>query len=86
MKQTVGGKFGELFFDHEGYVVNEWLHYLPIYDALIPYVGSDVQTREIGVSRGGSLALQRKALGVRATMFGIDIAPQMCRSPPRGHS
>ncbi len=31
---------------------------------------------EIGVSKGGSLALWRKALGDRATIFGIDIDPK----------
>ena len=28
MAQTVGGKFGGLFFEHDGDVVNKWLHYL----------------------------------------------------------
>ena len=31
---------------------------------------------EIGVSKGGSLALWRKALGEKATIFGIDIDPK----------
>ena len=77
MAQTVGGKFGGLFFEHDGDVVNKWLHYLPIYDALVlPYAGSDVRMLEIGVSKGGSLALWRKALGEKATIFGIDIDPK----------
>jgi cephalosporin hydroxylase len=77
MAETAESKFGGLFFEHDGDVVNKWVHCLPIYDALIlPYAGSDVRMLEIGVSKGGSLALWRKALGGRATIFGIDIDPK----------
>lgn len=77
MAQADGSKFGSLFFEHNGDIVNKWLHYLPIYDnRVLPYAGSGVRMLEIGVSKGGSLALWRKALGERATIFGIDIDPK----------
>lgn len=70
-------KFADLFFEHDGDVIHKWVHYLPVYDRLVlPYAGSNVRMLEIGVSKGGSLALWRKALGDGATIFGIDIDPK----------
>ena len=43
---------------------------------MLPYAGSNVRMLEIGVSKGGSLALWRKALGDGAVIFGIDIDPK----------
>jgi hypothetical protein len=71
------GTLAKLFFEHEGDVIHKWVHYLPIYESLVlPCAGSDVRMLEIGVSKGGSLALWREALGAKATIFGIDINPK----------
>ncbi len=66
----------ELFWANDGPVVHKWHHYLPIYDRyLTPLRGRPVRMLEIGVSRGGSMALWRKFLGPDAVLFGIDIDP-----------
>lgn len=71
------GKVAELFFGNAGPLAFKWLHYLPIYDGLLEsYVGTDVRMLEIGVYQGGSLALWRRYLGERATIFGVDINPE----------
>jgi Methyltransferase domain len=66
----------ELFWSNDGPIVHKWHHYLPIYDRyLTPWRGRPVRMLEIGVSRGGSMALWRKFLGPDAVLFGIDIDP-----------
>jgi Methyltransferase domain len=70
------GRYAEIFFAHEGPPVQKWLHYFSVYDQILaPYIGSKVRMLEIGVSKGGSLALWRKLLGREAVIFGIDINP-----------
>ena len=77
LREENKSKFADLFFEHDGDLVHKWVHYLPIYNSLVlPYAGSSVRMLEIGVSKGGSLALWRKALGDRAIIFGIDIDPK----------
>ena len=74
------GHVAKLFFEHEGPIVNKWLHYLPVYDRVLsPHVGSKVRMLEIGVSRGGSLEMWRKFFGPDAVLFGIDINPECAR-------
>jgi cephalosporin hydroxylase len=70
------GRCAEIFFANKGPIIHKWLHYLAVYDQIFaPYVGSKVKMLEIGVSKGGSLALWRKFLGHEAVIFGIDIDP-----------
>lgn len=65
-----------LFWANEGPIVHKWHHYLPIYDRyLTAWRGRPVRMLEIGVSRGGSMALWRQFLGPDAVLFGIDIDP-----------
>lgn len=71
------GRVADLFFSNTGPVVHKWLHYLPIYDTLLKeHVGTNVRMLEIGVYRGGSLALWRNFLGERATIYGVDVVPE----------
>ena len=57
-----------------GYPLDKWVHYFPIYDRhLAHYRGLPVRVLEIGVYRGGGLALLRHYLGPDAKLVGIDI-------------
>jgi hypothetical protein len=57
-----------------GYPLDKWPHYFPIYDDhLRSYRGLPVRVLEIGVYRGGGLAMLRHYLGDQATFVGIDI-------------
>jgi hypothetical protein len=70
------GPLEQMFWDNQGPAVHKWLHYLPLYDRyLAPYRERPVRMLEIGVFKGGSLALWRRYLGPAATIFGIDIDP-----------
>lgn len=72
-----------LFFDHEGYLIHKWTHYLAAYDqefgpfrlGVLQPDGSrrPVRMLEIGVSNGGSLQLWRSYFGPEASIWGIDI-------------
>ena len=77
MADRYSGQVAKLFFENEGPIVEKWLHYLPIYDQMLgSHVGSKVRMVEIGVNRGGSLAMWRKFFGPDAVLFGIDINPE----------
>ena len=68
--------FEGLFWSNTGPIVHKWHHYLPIYERYFaPYKDKAPKFLEIGVSKGGSLALWRKYFGADATIFGIDIDP-----------
>ena len=64
----------DIFWDHKGPIIDKWLHYLPIYDRYFArFRYAPVRILEIGVSKGGSLAMWRKYFGGSAIIFGIDI-------------
>jgi hypothetical protein len=70
-------EIGRLFFANQGRVVHKWLQYFPVYERhLADYRGTDFKMLEIGVFKGGSIALWRDYFGSEATIFGIDIDPQ----------
>ncbi len=72
--------FEDLFWTHDGPVVDKWHHYLPLYDRyLTAWRNTPVRMLEIGVSRGGSLKMWRKYFGPDAVIFGIDIDPRCAR-------
>jgi hypothetical protein len=76
MAETVGGKFGGLFFESD--VVNKWLHCLPIYDALIlPYAGSDVRMREIGVSGADHLLFGARLWALQLRFLASTLTPNL---------
>jgi hypothetical protein len=65
------------FYENIGSAVHKWRHYLDIYDRYLSYYcGKPVSILEIGVSRGGSLAMWRRYFGEDAKIFGIDINPE----------
>ncbi len=79
------GRLAKIFFSNRGQVIHKWVHYLEIYERhLARFRDTPVRMLEIGVSKGGSLAMWRQYFGGRATIFGIDIDPQCvhCVSPP----
>jgi hypothetical protein len=70
-----------IFFQNQGRVIHKWLHYFEIYEQYFSrYRGSDFKMLEIGVSKGGSLAMWRSYFGPRATIYGIDVNPDS--TPP----
>ena len=72
--------FEGIFWSNEGTVVHKWHHYLPIYEKYFsPYRDASPKFLEIGVSKGGSLALWRRYFGSKATIFGID-RDQACQA------
>lgn len=69
------------FFDQRtsGPGIWKWLHYFDIYHRhLAPFRGRTVNMVEIGVYSGGSLDMWLDYFGDRATIHGVDIAPE-CR-------
>lgn len=73
------GDLLDIYADHEGSIIHKWHHYIPIYDRYFSkYRGTKVRFLEIGVYKGGSLAMWRKYLGPDAIIYGIDI-DESCR-------
>ena len=62
------------FMTHEGYPMDKWAHYFPIYDRHFSwYANKSVTFLEIGVARGGSLQMWQRFFGPLAKIVGIDI-------------
>lgn len=60
----------------DGRLVDKWVHYFDVYHrALGKYRGTSPRVLEIGVYRGGGLALWRSYFGPGAAVVGIDIDP-----------
>jgi hypothetical protein len=66
---------------------HKWHHYFPIYEsAFARYRGRPIKFLEIGVYRGGSMALWRRYFHREATIVGIDIDPRCARyADPAAH-
>jgi cephalosporin hydroxylase len=70
-------KFADLFYAHQGRLVDKWEHYFPIYDKhFAKYQDKPVRVLEIGVSHGGSLQLWKQYFGAKAEIIGLDIDPR----------
>lgn len=75
------------FLTNEGDVIHKWVHYFPIYERYFePWRNKSLTFLEIGVARGGSLQMWRRALGPLATIVGVDIDPKCLRHQSPGIS
>jgi cephalosporin hydroxylase len=62
------------FMTHDGKLVHKNAHYFPIYERhFAPWRNRSVTFLEIGVARGGSLALWQRFFGPLSKIIGIDI-------------
>jgi hypothetical protein len=69
------GDLADIYADMEN--IHKWTHYLPIYESAFgPYRDRPIRMLEIGVFRGGSLAMWRKYLHPESVIVGIDIDPE----------
>jgi hypothetical protein len=68
------GELERVFYKTDN--VHKWLHYLPIYEqAMAGLRGRAGRILEIGVARGGSLAMWRRYFGPATVIVGVDINP-----------
>jgi hypothetical protein len=59
-----------------GPALDKWVHYFPVYHRhLERFRGTAVRVLEIGVYRGGGLAMWRHYFGPDATVVGLDVDP-----------
>lgn len=71
------GEIERFFWENDAEVIDKWHHYLPIYDRhFLPFKDKEIRFLEIGVHRGGSMAMWRSYFGDAATIFGVDIDPR----------
>jgi cephalosporin hydroxylase len=71
------GPLAEMFLANAGRSVWKWAHYFDVYEQHFSrFRGTPVRMLEIGVYKGGSLAMWRRYFGARATIFGVDIKPE----------
>lgn len=62
------------FLGNQGKAIHKWTHYFPIYERhFAPWRGRTLTFLEVGVAKGGSLAMWRRYFGPLATVVGIDI-------------
>ena len=70
------GDLLDIYTTTTGSHVHKWHHYLPLYERYFgPWRKPGLRFLEIGVSRGGSLAMWRRYFGPDAVIFGVDIDP-----------
>jgi SAM-dependent methyltransferase len=70
------GALKDLFDRGTGGNCHKWEHYFEIYERYFgKFVGTTCTYLEIGVQRGGSLALMKEYLGPGAKIVGIDVDP-----------
>jgi limonene-1,2-epoxide hydrolase len=65
--------------------VDRWHHYFDVYHRhLAPFRGQSPTVLEIGVQKGGSLAMWRDYFGAGARIFGLDVDPACAARAPDG--
>jgi hypothetical protein len=68
------------FLTNDERVIHKWVHYFPIYERHFSwYRNKSLTFLEIGVARGGSLAMWQRFFGPLARIVGIDIE-ERCKS------
>jgi hypothetical protein len=68
------------FLTNDDNLIHKWVHYFPAYEKHFqPWRNRAMTFLEIGVSRGGSLAMWQRYFGPRAKIVGIDINPDCKR-------
>lgn len=66
------------FLNNPGRMIHKWMHYFEVYDRhLSRFRSTDVNLVEIGVYQGGSLQMWKHYFGGRATIWGVDINPEV---------
>ena len=72
--QRERSEISRLFFNHEGRLVDKWIHYLDVYECELPRFKDHSPTLiEIGIYQGGSLEMWRHYFGEKAILAGIDV-------------
>lgn len=76
-RELAGNPLYALFLaGRDGLLLDKWVHYFEVYHrALEKYRGTSPRVLEIGVYRGGGLALWRSYFGPGAVVVGIDVDP-----------
>jgi hypothetical protein len=65
------------FLTNDGKIIHKWVHYFPIYERHFAwYRNRSLTFLEVGVSKGGSLAMWQRYFGPLARIVGIDIDPR----------
>ena len=65
-----------LYAEHQGYVLDKWTSYLPVYDRwLSSYQDTPIRLLEVGVQNGGSLQVWAKYFASAKKIVGCDINP-----------
>lgn len=68
------------FLLNDGKIIHKWAHYFPVYERHFSWFRNKSLTfLEVGVFKGGSLAMWQRYFGPLAKIVGIDINPD-CRS------
>jgi SAM-dependent methyltransferase len=71
------GRLKDLFDRGTGGNCHKWEHYFEIYERYCDrFVNTPCTYLEIGVQRGGSLAIMTEYLGPQARVIGVDVDPQ----------
>ena len=65
------------FLTNDGKIIDKWVHYFPIYERHFAwYRNKSLTFVEIGVFKGGSLAMLERYFGPLARIIGLDINPE----------